>query len=267
MSKSWAIRHDWLPLDKAAGFLSDELKEEITEADILQLAWDRRLILSVMLPPKMAVTTTKVTVNGESEPRTAVAVQKIGGVWDIPVYGTFRRQISRRYYELTGIELVPTIGWRAYETPSAVLVSDDGNTLATLTTSNKHVSLLTTATKEEIRAAMEDALLNELHELQEGVPLVARTEVLEKFVATVRQNHDSDWLGEKEKKSLLALVYGMAIKKYDYKPGVQRNKATGENAGSIYADLESLGLTLNADTIRKFIKEAEAEFGTLPETS
>ena len=106
-------------------------------------------------------------------------------------------------------------------------------------------------------------MINGLYELQEDVPLVARTEVLEDFIATVRQNHDSDWLSKKEKMSLLMLVYGMAVKKYGYKPGAARNKATGEKAGSIAAELEELGLSLSSDTIKKFIKEAEERFGDL----
>lgn len=65
---------------------------------------------------------------------------------------------------------------------------------------------------------------------------------------------------ETERDSLLKIVLGMAIAKYEYEPGASRNSATGENRGSISAYLQRLGLTLDADTVRKFIKIAETRF-------
>jgi hypothetical protein len=60
------------------------------------------------------------------------------------------------------------------------------------------------------------------------------------------------------------MVLGMAMSRYGYKPGAPRNPATGENRDSISADLGRPGLTLDADTVRKFIKEAETRFkGTI----
>lgn len=63
-----------------------------------------------------------------------------------------------------------------------------------------------------------------------------------------------------ERDSLLKMVLGMAMSTYDYNPGQTKNRATGENQGSISADLHQRGLTLDADTVRKFIKEAETRF-------
>ena len=63
-----------------------------------------------------------------------------------------------------------------------------------------------------------------------------------------------------ERDSLLKMVLGMAMSTYDYNPGATKNRATGENQGSISADLQQRGLTLDADTVRKFIKEAETRF-------
>jgi len=67
-------------------------------------------------------------------------------------------------------------------------------------------------------------------------------------------------LHESERDSLLRMVLGMAMSKYDYKPGAPRNPATGGNRDSISADLGRLGMPLDADTVRKFIKEAETRF-------
>jgi len=68
-------------------------------------------------------------------------------------------------------------------------------------------------------------------------------------------------LHESERNSLLKLVYGMAVSAYNYAPGKTRNPATGENRGSIYADLQRVDISLSSDTIRRFLKEAESRFG------
>ena len=68
-----------------------------------------------------------------------------------------------------------------------------------------------------------------------------------------------------ERDSLLKMVLGMAIAAYDYNPGTT-NRATGENKGSIFADLRQCGLTLDADTVRKFLREAETRFKPLIRT-
>lgn len=70
-------------------------------------------------------------------------------------------------------------------------------------------------------------------------------------------------LKERERDSLLKLILGMSVDSYNYKVGEPKNDATGENPHSIAARLESLGLTLTSDTIRKYLKEAEQRFGDL----
>lgn len=55
-----------------------------------------------------------------------------------------------------------------------------------------------------------------------------------------------------ERTSLLKLIIGMAVEQYGYNPKVHRNSATA----NIKTDLESVGLSLDEDTIRKWLKEA-----------
>ena len=55
----------------------------------------------------------------------------------------------------------------------------------------------------------------------------------------------------KERESLLKLVIGMAMKGYSYNPLAARNDATSDIAG----DLNLLGIGLDPDTIRKYLKE------------
>ncbi len=63
-------------------------------------------------------------------------------------------------------------------------------------------------------------------------------------------------LHESVRKSLNKMLLAMAIKKYDYKPGANRNQATGAGRASIRADLESIGLTMDDEIIRLRLAEA-----------
>jgi hypothetical protein len=55
----------------------------------------------------------------------------------------------------------------------------------------------------------------------------------------------------------------MSVDRYGYRVGEKRNSATGEKGNSIAARLQSLGIRLDPDTIRKYLKEAEDRFGDL----
>jgi hypothetical protein len=59
-------------------------------------------------------------------------------------------------------------------------------------------------------------------------------------------------LSVRERDSLLKLVIGMAVAGYSYDPNASRSKQTSEIAG----DLERLGLSLDVDTVRRWLKEA-----------
>lgn len=65
-------------------------------------------------------------------------------------------------------------------------------------------------------------------------------------------------LSTTERNTLYKMILGMAIQKYDFNPESRRNTATGENHGSICADLEKAGLQVDADTIREHLKAASA---------
>ncbi|MEI6534777.1 MAG: hypothetical protein WCN98_05505 [Verrucomicrobiaceae bacterium] len=60
-------------------------------------------------------------------------------------------------------------------------------------------------------------------------------------------------LSTRERTSLLTLVIGMAIKGYTYDPASPRNKAIPE----IASDLNELGLSLDQDTVRKYLNEGK----------
>lgn len=60
-----------------------------------------------------------------------------------------------------------------------------------------------------------------------------------------------------ERHTMLKLIIGMAMDAYRYDPTASRNSATGEKNGSIKAVLELKGISIDADTIRKYLDEAK----------
>lgn len=63
---------------------------------------------------------------------------------------------------------------------------------------------------------------------------------------------DEKRISEHERKSLLKMVIGMAVAKYDYDPDRKRNSA----AGQISNDLQLHGVSLSDETITKYLNEA-----------
>ena len=59
-------------------------------------------------------------------------------------------------------------------------------------------------------------------------------------------------LGTTERNQLLKMVLGMAIDSYGYDPMAKKNEATKQ----IVDDLAKLGIGIDADTVRKYLKEA-----------
>lgn len=74
-------------------------------------------------------------------------------------------------------------------------------------------------------------------------------------------NISADVIDGRERDILLKIIYGMAVKKYDYNPSAAKNSATGEKSGSIFDDLEKLGLRVSSDAIRRHLVAAVNKFG------
>lgn len=62
-------------------------------------------------------------------------------------------------------------------------------------------------------------------------------------------------LALRERSSCLKLIIGMAVKKYRYDPKAARNSAVTNIAN----DLNELGIGIDVDTVRKWLKEAAEE--------
>lgn len=78
--------------------------------------------------------------------------------------------------------------------------------------------------------------------------LTAKLQTLE-----AKRPRHSTTLGQRERESLLRIIIGMAVKKYNFKRVALRNPATGR----IASDLQEVGLPLDEDTIRKYLAEAK----------
>lgn len=83
--------------------------------------------------------------------------------------------------------------------------------------------------------------------------LSARIDELQAIVASTAPSPPaaSD-LGTRERESLLRLVIGMAVRGYGYDPRTKRSDKVAEIAG----DLDALGVRLDPDTVRKWLKAA-----------
>jgi hypothetical protein len=103
--------------------------------------------------------------------------------------------------------------------------------------------------------------------LPEDTVLVVRTEALREFEqriseiepeknAAASNKLDKAGLSETERRTLLKLVLGMAIDAYGYDQFNSRNRATGDKDG-ISAKLQTRGINIDADTIRKYLTEAK----------
>ena len=73
-----------------------------------------------------------------------------------------------------------------------------------------------------------------------------------KAVEEQLQQAGSKQLATRERDSVMKLIIGMAVRGYRYDPTAVRNSATGE----ICSDLAELGLSLDSDTVRKWLREA-----------
>lgn len=86
-------------------------------------------------------------------------------------------------------------------------------------------------------------------------------EALEETIQVGVSVMPDDHVSENERNSLLKMILGMAIAKYEYEIDGSRQAATGENRDSIHADINAaLGMTVDSKTIRNYLKEAGERF-------
>jgi hypothetical protein len=91
-----------------------------------------------------------------------------------------------------------------------------------------------------------------LHEIELPPDLVAAIEARVERVSSKQSRKQQPDLLPKERETVLKLIIGMAIKGYAYNPALARSEVPAE----ITSDVHKLGLSIDQDTVRKWLKEA-----------
>lgn len=92
--------------------------------------------------------------------------------------------------------------------------------------------------------------------LQRSVPPPESGASDQNVVATTQPPTDKP-LSTKERETMLKLIIGMAIDAYKYDPTAPKSLLTGEGVDSLHANLSVHGISVDPDTIRKYLKEAK----------
>ncbi len=90
MNKLHKLR-EWLTVSEAARHLADVMHEPVTEADVLRLALDGHLALSVNFPTEVSAK------RGKGSAKLQEKEHRIRGVWDFPMTGEQRQEVEREY--------------------------------------------------------------------------------------------------------------------------------------------------------------------------
>lgn len=121
MSKIYRLRN-WLTLGEAAKHLSGIVDEEVSEADLLRMALDGHLTLSVNFVNHAQVRRGRKVAKNEAKTITGIdgeqvvcgialnasevlqldeGISRIQGIWDLPMFGAERLDIEHKFQKLT----------------------------------------------------------------------------------------------------------------------------------------------------------------------
>ncbi len=275
---------EWVTVPEAARHLSIMFGEDVTEADVLQLALDGKLRLSVNFVNATYALVGRIVEASEARHKDFRAdlaaarqpgehkdewlkvcmgvplvgtsrvidlqdqISQLQGVYDLPMIGGDRLEIEHSYQQLTGGPAVTAVA-----IDGAFVECRDG-TLAQL---QEHY--------EDNRDMKGETLKKPWHHkdnfypgggLPEDAVLVVRTEaladLLDRMTETQKEPKPGQELATRERDTLYKLVIGMAMEGYRYNPRAARNDATAE----IAADLAKHGIEVSDDTVRKWLRQA-----------
>lgn len=274
----------WLTVDEAARHLTIVHGEDVSRADVLRLALDGHLTLSVnfvnrakaylgrVVPFKDVPMIEMPPVRNDgapgSEPFSSPdgiplepvveltgetpflcfdrdKVASISGVWDLAMQGGEALDVEHEYQALTN-------------GPAVTLVDIAG---AFVTRSDGEWAQLLVALERSAGTRVKERPSPRAYVPAGGLPddsvLVVRTDALTAFQAKLADQQggytrSERGLATRERDTLLKLVVGMAIAGYRYSPEASRSEVPTE----IARDLAKLGMSVTDDTVRKWLKEA-----------
>jgi hypothetical protein len=275
LSKLFKLK-EWVTVADAARHLSIVFGEEVSEADVLRLALDEHLKISVHLVngayARYCIPRKFEEIERESIPsldgKSVIQVPKHGrvwadwrgifqvfpgvtelesAVWDLPLTDGGRVDVERQYQTLTGGPELTTV------VLDGVLVASTAGYLYELQchfSDNSHF-------KGELKKPyLHPDNFHPAGALPEDSVLVVRTEALRDFEKSIAGSGDEEKaLSTTERTSLLKMVIGMAIKGYSYDPEAKKSTATKD----ILKDLDDLGVGLDAGTLLKWLRQARDE--------
>jgi hypothetical protein len=228
---------DCVTLREAAQQLSKSIGRSLTEADVLGLALNGHVTLSVFLAKTVAdcwaVPDDMPEGNAPDywadigQSSIALTVEEIHGIWDVPLVPPGASEVQRAYDELRGLAFTPAA------TTHRMLVERPGVhcRLRTTAVSSSATSALTPENTFVITVARLDALTTAL------ATLTKASAVVEKPLAT------------KERQSLYIIIAALANG-----PGVDIFKAS-KAASTIQATADTLGLEISARNIEEKLKD------------
>lgn len=296
MSKLFKLKK-WLTVSDAAKHLSIAFGEDVSEADVLQLALDAQLRLSVyfvnhttarrgkMVPLSEARKVPGIPIGRDGKPcdpydvilglrifikqpdgqveekvvQFDEEVFSIEGVWDLTMIGGEKLDIEHKYQMMTGGVSVELVN-----IDGTYVSSEDGQIYQLLAHYDDNPYANSDAQKKERtkKPLYDPDNYYPAGGLPDDAVLVVRTKALSEFESRISESEGviEKPLTASERESLLKLVIGMAMKGYSYDPTAKKNSAVAD----IAADLALLGLPLGDDTIRKYLKQGNEQLPAKP---
>jgi hypothetical protein len=219
----------WLTIDEAAHQLSERLSEHVSSADVLRLAIDKQLRLSLYLPSKLMVRCQRID-DPALEPDEKH--REIQGLCDVPMLGRAKLQIEHDYHWMNDRNFIPVDG------PIGATVKE-GEWLCKLPGDRGQTGMSTRSQSE----------------FPQGSVLCVRRSALEEFIEAhvpTREGNNVEPaekpLGERERATLLTLIGALA-----QEAGIDISKPS-KAADSIEKLTETLGARVSARTIEDHLK-------------
>lgn len=267
---------DWLTVPDAARHLSILFGEEVSEADVLRLALDGKLKLSVKLATSVNARAVKRIPLEEvrdqecrlacvwfgNEPRVLMPGYSMDiaivyqlpehvvilndEVWDLPMVGQEKFRVKlEEYKRMTSRHDVV----EDYSCESVLVEDQNGQTMYEIQSFIGPTPFETPQGK-----FMTEGDYYPVHCLPDGSVLVVRTSALldlqERFASEDAANAKP--LGPTERRSLLKMILAMAVDGYDYSPDVSKSLIPQQIADAVAMN----DLSIDVDTVRKWLKEA-----------
>lgn len=259
---------EWATIPQAAKYLSDSLKEEVTEADVLQFALSGKITLSVVLSGTESGAICKITsprinyIPFEENDELGIIKRELirnhhvletyietilclKGTFDLTMYGG---EFSFVFDYFKNLDKETEADWFISST-------SDGSP-AVLEKGDKLYALYS---KFKPTEPWMDTQYNS-HSLPSDSQLVIRTSILKKFAQFLCENNtpskkntnQAEIDNQKAVNSLRKMIIAMAIDCYGYDPRKKKNSATKD----ITAAIERVNLTLGDDAVRNHLKMA-----------